>query len=240
MQLDEEIKDIYKSDDHTRKVNNDIKLIQTYFNKEVENISKEITIYQEKIRGLEIDQRDFNNVQETLKFELEYELSKANNELKYSEERLTLSLLSYESLKRDIENKKKQLVLFDRPVENTNVRGTRLLRRGTTGKTLGSLVIDEKQQAELVSKLYFLILGELKKMETKKKLENKKKNKSPRPKSSKPKKPKADKENKNVLSLDKIEEMKDKENKEKENKDEKKVKSTSKPPKKYVLKKPNI
>lgn len=75
-------------EDLIRKTVNEINLLQNSSAKESETINKEITILYDKIRTLEIIQRDLKNEQERKKFQFEYELNKITTELVISEEKL--------------------------------------------------------------------------------------------------------------------------------------------------------
>lgn len=71
-----------------KKIVNEIIIVQNHSIKESETINKEISQLLEKIRNLELNQRDLKNEQDKMKFQFEYELIKINSELKSSEEKL--------------------------------------------------------------------------------------------------------------------------------------------------------
>lgn len=71
-----------------KKTFNEIGLIQNSSSKETEGINKEITGLLEKIRILELTQRDCKNEHDKIKYQFEYEMNKINSELKSSEEKL--------------------------------------------------------------------------------------------------------------------------------------------------------
>jgi hypothetical protein len=75
-------------DENTKKIYYDITNISTNSVKEQDLINKEITSHFEKIRNLELKQRDLKIEQDKIKFQFEYEVNKVQNELKGSEERL--------------------------------------------------------------------------------------------------------------------------------------------------------
>jgi len=92
-----------------RKVNNEIKLLTVSHLARSENINKDMLSYQEKIKILEQEQKEKKSNQDQVKFQYEYELNKLNTEQKFSGEKLTLSFLSSETLKKELEKKKKIL-----------------------------------------------------------------------------------------------------------------------------------
>ena len=71
-----------------KKTYNEIGLIQNSSSKEMEGINKEISGLLEKIRILELTQRDYKNEHDKIKYQFEYEMNKINSELKSSEEKL--------------------------------------------------------------------------------------------------------------------------------------------------------
>jgi len=75
-------------EDLIRKTINEINILQISSLKESDSINKEITTLYDKIRILEILQRDVKNEQERKKFQFEYELNKLTTEFTISEEKL--------------------------------------------------------------------------------------------------------------------------------------------------------
>lgn len=75
-------------EENTKKIYNDMVNIKENSQKEQESINKEITGHHEKIRNLELKQRDLKIEQDKIKFQFEYEVNKVQTELKQSEERL--------------------------------------------------------------------------------------------------------------------------------------------------------
>jgi hypothetical protein len=69
-------------------LNYDIKVTQSTFTREGENINKEINQFMDKIKGLENNQRELKNEQEKLKFKYEYEVSKLGIELNMSNDKM--------------------------------------------------------------------------------------------------------------------------------------------------------
>lgn len=77
-----------KYDELVKKIMNETVVIQNHAAKETEIINKEISHLLEKIRSLELTQRDLKNEQDKMRFQFEYELNKKTSELKSSEEKL--------------------------------------------------------------------------------------------------------------------------------------------------------
>ena len=75
-------------EENTKKIYSDIVNISANSVKEQDLINKEITSHFEKIKNLELKQRDLKIEQDKIKFQFEYEVNKVQNELKFSQERL--------------------------------------------------------------------------------------------------------------------------------------------------------
>lgn len=92
-----------------RKINNEQNLLNVSSNVRSENLNKEINTYKDINKNLETELKEIKQTQENTKFNYEFQINKLNSELKSVDEKLSLAMLSSETLKRDFDNKNKHI-----------------------------------------------------------------------------------------------------------------------------------